>query len=273
MGHNLALHHSNEASDTTQNEAGSYADQSGMMGFSYSQDDGPVMCFNAPKSWQLGWYQSRHHVFNQVDGTWNGRLIGQVDLGNSNTQSSDKVILKLNVASDTDHCVIFNRKSGHNSGTLDGGDKVMIQSAGAEGNYAAQSELHAKLSAGGSYTIPNYDSSGIDLVLTVNSIDFAANPPYADISIFAGCSTDPECDDEFACNGVETCNTSTAQCISGEPEAGCCGNGMCESGFGESFESLLCLEDCADGPFKIKSPLCSSCFGQNGHMFGTYPTQ
>jgi hypothetical protein len=27
-----------------------------MMGFSYSQDNTPVMCFNAAKSWQLGWY-------------------------------------------------------------------------------------------------------------------------------------------------------------------------------------------------------------------------
>ena len=211
-------------------------------------------------------------MFNQADGTWNGRLIGQVDLGNSNAESSDKVILKLNVASDTDHYVIFNRKSGHNAGTLEGGNRVMIQSAGAEGNNAAPSELHAKLGAGGSYNIPNYDSSGMDLTLTVKSINLSANPPYADIFIFAGCSTSSQCDDEFTCNGVETCNTSTAQCISGEPDAGCCGNGMCESGSGESFESLQCVEDCADGPFEIKSPLCSSCYIQDGHMFGTYPT-
>lgn len=40
-GHNLNFAHSNEA--------GSYKDQSGMMGYSYSNDDGPKMCFNSAK--------------------------------------------------------------------------------------------------------------------------------------------------------------------------------------------------------------------------------
>jgi hypothetical protein len=259
IGHNLALHHSNEA--------GSYKDQSGMMGYSYSNDDGPIMCFNAPKSWQLGWFQDKHHVFNQADGSWSGRLIGQVDWANANAQPNDTVILKLNVASDTDHYVMFNRKAGHNSGTVEGGNQVMIQSAPAEGSGAAQSELHAKLNAGGTYTITNYDGSGLDLTLTVNSIDLTANPPFAEVSVFAGCNSDTDCNDLDACNGVETCNTSTGQCIPGTPQAGCCGNGMCEAGSGESFESQVCLSDCADGPFEIKSPLCSSCYIQDGHMF------
>ena len=38
VGHNLGFGHSNENAVT-------YRDQSGMMGFSYDQDDGPVMCF------------------------------------------------------------------------------------------------------------------------------------------------------------------------------------------------------------------------------------
>jgi hypothetical protein len=46
IGHNLGFHHSGEGS-------AEYADQSGMMGYSYSQDDGPKMCFNGAKSWQV----------------------------------------------------------------------------------------------------------------------------------------------------------------------------------------------------------------------------
>lgn len=41
VGHNLGLGHSNES--------GTYNDQSGMMGYSYAQEDGPLMCFNAAK--------------------------------------------------------------------------------------------------------------------------------------------------------------------------------------------------------------------------------
>ena len=42
VGHNLNFGHASEGSQE-------YGDQSGMMGFSYSQNDTPVMCFNAGK--------------------------------------------------------------------------------------------------------------------------------------------------------------------------------------------------------------------------------
>ena len=48
VGHNLGLAHSGESA--------TYDDQSGMMGYSYNQDEGPVMCFNGVKSWRLDWY-------------------------------------------------------------------------------------------------------------------------------------------------------------------------------------------------------------------------
>jgi len=85
--HNLGLAHSNENGNT-------YNDQSGMMGYSYSQDNGPLMCFNAAKSWQLGWLQDRRvtYEFTQL-GTVNYRLIGQSEY-NSAT-GSDKTLIKV----------------------------------------------------------------------------------------------------------------------------------------------------------------------------------
>ena len=76
------------------------------------------MCFNAAKSWQLGWYASMNSVFNAADRAWSGRLIGQVDMENPNTNPDSKVLVKLNTASDTDYYVMFNRKAGVNSGTF-----------------------------------------------------------------------------------------------------------------------------------------------------------
>lgn len=43
----MNLKHSGEGSDE-------YDDKSGMMGYSYSGDDIPVMCFNNAKNWQIG---------------------------------------------------------------------------------------------------------------------------------------------------------------------------------------------------------------------------
>ena len=41
-----------------------FLDQSGMMGFSYGDDDLPAMCFNAAKNYQLGWYSSQTYAYD-----------------------------------------------------------------------------------------------------------------------------------------------------------------------------------------------------------------
>ena len=65
-----------------------------MMGYSYSQDDGPVMCFNGAKSWQAGWYTSKSTVVNpSTGGCFEGNLFGIADFGNA---ASSTVLLKVN---------------------------------------------------------------------------------------------------------------------------------------------------------------------------------
>ena len=203
VGHNLGLAHSNEA--------GSYKDQTGMMGFSYSQDDGPKMCFNGAKSWQLGWYQDKHQVFNLSDSSWSGRLVGHVDKGSA--AADDTIILKLNTGTATDYYVSFNSPTAHNSGTVEAGNQVTVQTMGGEGTSYAESELVAKLSAGGEYVISNFDGSGVPLTLKVNEINTGASPPYAYVSVATTCTTDDDCNDGYPCNGVETCVSGS--CVSG----------------------------------------------------------
>jgi len=173
VGHNIGLAHSNH-------DGKAYEDKSGVMGYAYRLDDGPKMCFNGPKSWQLGWYASRQHVFDLADGTWSGHLIGQVDY---NSPIPFLVLIKLKTGLDTDYYVWFNRQTGMNSGTKEGGDQVMISRAGGEGVHYAESDLISKMSTGGSLTLANFDSSGRDLTLTVNSISAGAGTLYAYITI------------------------------------------------------------------------------------------
>ena len=91
------------------------------------------MCFNSGKSWQLGWFGSKEATFNVADGSWAGRLIGQVDYQNPNAEADDRVLLKLNTGSSTNDYVSFNRAIGVNSGTVEGGNQVSFHRAGGEG--------------------------------------------------------------------------------------------------------------------------------------------
>ena len=166
IGHNLGLAHSGEGT-------AEYADQSGMMGYSYSQDDTPEMCFNGPKNWQLGWYSDRQIV---VTSGWTGNIVGLVDYQNT---SDETIVLQIPASVDggsDDWYVSFNRKSGINSGTVEGGNQVLVHKR-ESGNGYSQSWLMAKLNSGESY-------SDAPLTITVNSIDFSASPAaYASITV------------------------------------------------------------------------------------------
>ena len=116
LGHNLNLAHSNEGTQT-------YADQSGFMGYSYSQDD-DKMCFNNAKNWQLGWFSDESIQLDLGD-SYVGNLKGQVNYGNG---INDKVIVKVkDPNSDRAFYIGYNHKVKHNSNTREGGNQMTIQ--------------------------------------------------------------------------------------------------------------------------------------------------
>jgi hypothetical protein len=165
--HNLNLAHANEK--------GAYNDQTGMMGYSYFNTNGPLMCFNAAQSWQLGWYSEKAVTLNKSNKKSHvGVLGGIADYSDSN----NIVLVKLNTGKSTDYYVNFNRRTGINSGTVEGGNQVTVVKAG-EGTGYAESELVAKLNAGNIYTIENFD--GTTATIQVHSIGATA-----DVSICIG---------------------------------------------------------------------------------------
>ena len=171
IGHNFYLNHSSEGGN-------SYADQQGMMGYSYNQDDGPVMCFNAAKNSQLGWYSDKELAISQ---SWTGKVIGLADYDKASPEQN--VILKIPSKNGKFLFLTYNRKVGINSGTQEAGDKVTV----VEGADRETSNLLAKLGSNGTYTIPNFWSSGNELVITVDEIgtDYN-NVQYAMVSIENG---------------------------------------------------------------------------------------
>jgi hypothetical protein len=159
IGHNLGLGHSGEGTKE-------YDDQSGMMGYSYAGSDTPIMCFNGAKNWQLGWYSDRHSVATPLDSTWQGQLVGVSDYGTSN--STQSVVLQIPTTS-LDYYVAYNRNTGINSGTVEGGNQVMITSRSVGTGYAPSS-LVAKLNAGQEHVITNFNGSRISATIKVDSI-------------------------------------------------------------------------------------------------------
>jgi hypothetical protein len=53
-------------------------DYTGFMGNPY-KDDVSAMCYNAPKTWRLGWYDSNKETIDPTKGQWSGTIVGVAD--------------------------------------------------------------------------------------------------------------------------------------------------------------------------------------------------
>lgn len=172
IGHNINLSHSGEG----ENE---YGDQSGMMGSSFSESDSPVMCFNAPKNWQLGWYNDREKTLS-ISYAGNIDIYGIAEYANTN--NGEVVIVKILFPdANEDWYVSFNHRAGINSGTQEGPNQVLIHKR-SQGTDTSISTLMAKLFDGRTY----WDSP---LPITVAAFNFpTSSPAYATVT-FGGIPT------------------------------------------------------------------------------------
>ena len=119
------------------------------------------MCFNAAKNYQLGWFSDR---FTAIDltGSFNGavKLIGQADYTKSKDlgANDDQVGIRIFGGASKDYYVSFNRKTGNNAGTVEGGNQVLVHKRVSGVTYN-QSWLVAKLSAGVTHKILDTNGS------------------------------------------------------------------------------------------------------------------
>ena len=180
ISHNLKLKHAWEGSNE-------YGDQSGAMGMSYNQDDGPMgakLCFNPAKSWQLGWYASKSEQVFPLTAPWMGNLVG---VANYDENMSESVILELE-GTQTKYYIGFNHASGFNEGTVESINQVTIVSQTGSG---AESLFVARLGAGESYVIQNYLNSGKDTTIKVVQIETDSFNGFASVKVYSG-DVEPE---------------------------------------------------------------------------------
>eukprot|EP00546_Thalassionema_frauenfeldii_P015177 CAMPEP_0178920280 /NCGR_PEP_ID=MMETSP0786-20121207/14918_1 /TAXON_ID=186022 /ORGANISM="Thalassionema frauenfeldii, Strain CCMP 1798" /LENGTH=434 /DNA_ID=CAMNT_0020594331 /DNA_START=252 /DNA_END=1552 /DNA_ORIENTATION=+ len=189
IGHNIGLGHAGETA--------TYDDQSGMMGYSYSSDEGPVMCFNAAKTFQLGWFNN-NYVIQQSDSEAFNLEYPMIGFAQREVASAgDIMILRLmSTTLSKDFYVHFNAQIGFNSGTREAGNQVMVAERPPGVGYAA-STLRSKLSAGLSYTIVGFGAQG-DLIITVDSINTSSTPRVAFVRFEYGSPAPPTFQPTFA---------------------------------------------------------------------------
>ena len=87
------------------------------------------MCFNAAKSWQLGWYAERSAEINLEDYKITLNLDAFVDY--NSVPSNEYVLLKV----DTKY-IIYNKQKGINSETQDFQNQVTITEMAREGDFS-----------------------------------------------------------------------------------------------------------------------------------------
>jgi len=174
-GHNFNLDHSGIKGD------GEYTDHSGMMGGSPGGDDTPKQCFNAAKSFQLGWYPTQIKSYNPLDYVSNPQsfvMNGVADYEKDGSNGLALVSLRLEnegLEGGVDYYIGYNRAFGANIGTdavpntVTVHEKENLEDPTTRDGFGQSWRLAAM--EAGQYKIQNYGGSIIDVFVTVDSID------------------------------------------------------------------------------------------------------
>jgi len=173
LGHNLGFDHSSYKKEE-------YGDEVGVMGYGNTMDD-DRKCFNAVKSWELGWYSAAHKTLDPFNFVFNGQIVGFAEF---DKREERHAIIKISGHNDdNDYFVSFNRKVGINAGSTVDGDKVIVHSNNEKKRTAIVSSKETALSAGGSFTIDNFGGSGKILSVIVEEVSVNTVPGYAHVLI------------------------------------------------------------------------------------------
>lgn len=173
----------------------SYGDKTGMMGYSYFELDKPLQCFNAAKSFELGWYADKSITWDPLtQGTWFGTLVGVADYDKGH---NGNVVIRIDRGGN-DLFLMYNRKKNMNSGVVSNANQVTVVE---EDTGYSESNFLAGITSNKFKKFDNFRSSGKSLI--VEFIRTRSNLDEADIAIYLSSCPYPSC-----CEG-EMCKPAT----------------------------------------------------------------
>lgn len=170
----MGLSHSGDREGSDGREQ--YSDKTGMMGFSYAEDDIPEMCFNSAKAYQLGWYPDQMISINPLDpqdlpnNFRHFTLNGVVDYGTTNGYVTIRLEDTGNQKDGIDYYIGYNRQTKFNSMTQRDGNLVQIvekvnNERRSDRNGSGQSWILASLDDGDDFDLEIGDTT-INILVT-----------------------------------------------------------------------------------------------------------
>jgi hypothetical protein len=186
LGHNFNLAHSGGLDGKI------YTDHTGMMGNPLYEDNIGAMCWNAAKTWQIGWYDSNKQMIKPRQGEWSGTtIVGIADFNNN--PSNYPVVVKIETGFETDQFIAFNRASGINRHNDEADNEVTVVETGKNGEGYAQSYLKAHLAQGEIHTFVNWADTGQNLIIKANKINTNTgnSAGYAEVQVCLGTCANP----------------------------------------------------------------------------------
>lgn len=173
VGHNLNLAHSGAPGNNPSRDQ--YEDSQGLMGYSFNSDDGPKMCFNPAKNFQLGWYDDQLESINPLDLASSPQTFTFNGVDDYNFGKTDALIsLRLEDQSigGKDYYIGFNKASGINSGTVEARNSVtvLVKESGSPTQYGKSTRLASLSKNGDTYKISNWAGSIFDVFISLDSI-------------------------------------------------------------------------------------------------------
>mmetsp|Transcript_17221 Transcript_17221/g.39802 ORF Transcript_17221/g.39802 Transcript_17221/m.39802 type:complete len:784 (+) Transcript_17221:187-2538(+) len=169
IGHNLGLGHSGLVGGS------SYDDKTCMMGSYNGNDDAPQLCYNAAKSWFLGWYDDAHQQVSTND-YWEGKLVAipdRVEPGFSDPKNIYRSIVNIG-----NLYLQFNRKKYPTLGLLpEDTNRVSVVKQSDQSMGTESWKLGDSLGAGEKVVDGN-------LAVKVLSINMKADIPYAEVAVY-----------------------------------------------------------------------------------------
>ncbi len=193
IGHNLGLSHSGKGGDD-------YSDKTGMMGYSFKDENGPLQCFNPAKSYKLGWYEKSVVEWDPLaKGTWFGDIVGVIDY--DSTDDTQTVILRIPREVNGKHLYVgYNRKKNFNRGVVAEGDKVVLveQADGYEvSNFLVGLDPSSTVSK---KTFYNFEDSNKNLVVDFMGFGDSRGINKASVAIYFDDCVYPNCCEGEMCN-------------------------------------------------------------------------
>uniref|UniRef100_A0A7S1BPC1 Peptidase M11 gametolysin domain-containing protein n=1 Tax=Corethron hystrix TaxID=216773 RepID=A0A7S1BPC1_9STRA len=172
IGHNLNLDHANSE------KGKEYGDLSGAMGHLYASETHPMMCFNAANTFDdLEWYIDRQKIIYKSSYFWEGDLVGVAEYDLCRTGKYVAIKIPKGTYSSRgryDYYISFNRKILFNSGTMEGGDQVLVHKRYTKS--PSKSYLMKKLRSGESYSFQS-------MTVHVQSISTNTSPGIATVRV------------------------------------------------------------------------------------------